>query len=308
MLGRRGPVQAAFTPPELQELGELAGADVIVDPAELELDPASEAALERRPRTRAAQRRAPARVRGARAGGQAAPHRAALPRLAGRDPRRRQRRGGRDRAQRARRGETAGSSPRPTGEMETIECGLVLAQRRLPRRALPGVPFDEQRVRDPERGGRVVGAERTYCCAGWIKRGPSGVIGTNKKDATETVERCSKTRAPAGSRAPSRRRLERAARREGRRLRRVCGLAGDRRRRARRGRAARPPAREADRVGAAAGHRAPGNSVVSRDCDAAGALGRRDAQGGRQLPGLRRADSRFPSHAGSAASRPPPRA
>ena len=46
MLGRRGPVQAAFTPPELKELGELAGADVIVDPADLELDPASERELE----------------------------------------------------------------------------------------------------------------------------------------------------------------------------------------------------------------------------------------------------------------------
>ena len=46
MLGRRGPAQAAFTPPELQELGELAGADVVVDPADLELDPASAAALE----------------------------------------------------------------------------------------------------------------------------------------------------------------------------------------------------------------------------------------------------------------------
>src|SRR5690242_10759098 len=46
MLGRRGPVQAAFTPPELKELGELDGADVVVDPADLELDPASEAELE----------------------------------------------------------------------------------------------------------------------------------------------------------------------------------------------------------------------------------------------------------------------
>ena len=45
MLGRRGPAQAAFTNPELKELGELAGADVIVDPADLVLDPASEAAL-----------------------------------------------------------------------------------------------------------------------------------------------------------------------------------------------------------------------------------------------------------------------
>ena len=50
MLGRRGPVQAAFTPVELGELGELAGADVLVDPAELELDPASEAELEAAPR------------------------------------------------------------------------------------------------------------------------------------------------------------------------------------------------------------------------------------------------------------------
>ena len=48
MLGRRGPAQAAFTNPELKELGELAGADVIVDPADLELDPASEAALDER--------------------------------------------------------------------------------------------------------------------------------------------------------------------------------------------------------------------------------------------------------------------
>src|SRR5581483_5362872 len=46
MLGRRGPAQAAFTPPELKELGELGGADVAVDPAELELDAASAAALE----------------------------------------------------------------------------------------------------------------------------------------------------------------------------------------------------------------------------------------------------------------------
>ena len=46
MLGRRGPVQAAFTPPELKELGELAGAEPIVDPADLALDPASEAELE----------------------------------------------------------------------------------------------------------------------------------------------------------------------------------------------------------------------------------------------------------------------
>ena len=47
------------------------------------------------------------------------------------------------------------------------------------------MPFDEGRGTIPNEGGRV---EPGLYCAGWIKRGPSGVIGTNKKDATETVE------------------------------------------------------------------------------------------------------------------------
>jgi ferredoxin--NADP+ reductase len=51
---------------------------------------------------------------------------------------------------------------------------------------LPDVPFDERRGTILNEGGRVVGEAQTYC-AGWIKRGPTGIIGTNKKDATETV-------------------------------------------------------------------------------------------------------------------------
>src|SRR5207249_6135797 len=76
---------------------------------------------------------------------------------------------------------------RPTGETETIPCGLVLRSVGYQGVALPGVPFDDRRGVIPNTGGRVEGAERTYA-AGWIKRGPSGVIGTNKKDAIETVE------------------------------------------------------------------------------------------------------------------------
>jgi ferredoxin--NADP+ reductase len=53
---------------------------------------------------------------------------------------------------------------------------------------LPDVPFDDARGTIRNDGGRVTGAERTYC-AGWIKRGPTGIIGTNKKDATDTVSR-----------------------------------------------------------------------------------------------------------------------
>jgi len=76
---------------------------------------------------------------------------------------------------------------RPTGETEVIPAGLVL--RSVGYKGLPlfGLPFDEQGCVIPNVQGRVIGAERTYC-AGWIKRGPSGVIGTNKKDATETIE------------------------------------------------------------------------------------------------------------------------
>ena len=75
---------------------------------------------------------------------------------------------------------------RPTGEPELIPAGIVLRSVGYKGVQLPGVPFDESTGTIPNDGGRVEGAERTYV-AGWIKRGPSGVIGTNKKDATETI-------------------------------------------------------------------------------------------------------------------------
>jgi ferredoxin--NADP+ reductase len=76
---------------------------------------------------------------------------------------------------------------RPTDETEIIPTGLVLRSVGYKGVALPGVPFDERSGTIPNDRGRVDGTERTYA-AGWIKRGPSGVIGTNKKDAAETVE------------------------------------------------------------------------------------------------------------------------
>jgi ferredoxin/flavodoxin---NADP+ reductase len=77
---------------------------------------------------------------------------------------------------------------RPTGRTEVLPAGIVLRSVGYKGVPLAGVPFDERACVIPNDGGRVEGAERTYV-AGWIKRGPSGVIGTNKKDATETVER-----------------------------------------------------------------------------------------------------------------------
>ena len=74
---------------------------------------------------------------------------------------------------------------RPTGETEVIPAGLVLRSVGYKGVPLAGVPFDERAGTIPNERGRV---EPGLYAAGWIKRGPSGVIGTNKKDATETVE------------------------------------------------------------------------------------------------------------------------
>ena len=186
MLGRRGPVQAAFTPPELKELGELAGADVIVDPEELRLDAASEHALED-DRERARRNYellgefADGRLRASRAGSCCASS-SRPSRSSGTTGSRPLRWSATSSWRKA-----AAWSPRPTGEMEVIPAGLVLRSVGYQGVALPGVPFDERKGTIPNDRGRVEGAERTYV-AGWIKRGPSGVIGTNKKDATETVE------------------------------------------------------------------------------------------------------------------------
>src|SRR5204863_2679329 len=76
----------------------------------------------------------------------------------------------------------------PTDEHETLECGLVFRSVGYRGVGLPDVPFDDARGTIRNVGGRVTGAERTYC-AGWIKRGPTGIIGTNKKGASETVAR-----------------------------------------------------------------------------------------------------------------------
>jgi ferredoxin--NADP+ reductase len=192
MLGRRGPAQGAFTTPELQELGELAGADVVVDPSDMELDPASEAALA--------------------AGGAIARRNVDVLREYAARPRTGKLRSvhlrfcvspvailgdGKVEAIEVVRntlvaGEDGAITAVPTEEREVIPCGIVFRSVGYRGVALPGVPFDERRGTMPNDGGRVLGDDGRplpgVYCAGWIKRGPSGVIGTNKKDATETVE------------------------------------------------------------------------------------------------------------------------
>jgi ferredoxin--NADP+ reductase len=191
LLARRGPAQAAFTTPELKELGVLAGADVMVDPSDLELDEASEAALETDTNAR---RNVEVLREFAARKPQGKPRRIVLRfmvsplEILGSD---------RVEAVEIARNELVVDergrlSAQATDERETITAGLVFRSIGYHGVPLPGVPFDENRGTMPNEGGRVLGDDgeplRGVYCAGWIKRGPTGVIGTNKKDAMETVE------------------------------------------------------------------------------------------------------------------------
>ena len=184
MVGRRGPAQAAFTNPELQELGELAGADVIVRADELALDPASEAAPEHDTNARRnldVLREYAARVPAGK------PKRLVLRFLMSPveitgDGRVEGIELVRNRLEADERGPLRAVA---TGERETLPTGAVFRSVGYRGVSLPGVPFDEGSGTISNDRGRV--SPGVYV-AGWIKRGPTGVIGTNKKDATETVE------------------------------------------------------------------------------------------------------------------------
>ncbi len=197
MLGRRGPAQAAFTNPELRELGELAGADVWVPPEEATLDELSQAALD------ASSDRATTRKVGM------------LNDYSKRDTADKERKlvlrflvspeelygneANRVTGMRLVHNELYATDdgalrPRATEVFEDLSVGLVFRSVGYQGVPLPDVPFDTRRYTIPNQKGRVLDPETSQpilgeYAAGWIKRGPSGVIGTNKPDALETV-RC----------------------------------------------------------------------------------------------------------------------
>jgi len=195
LLGRRGPAQAAFTNPEIRELGDLSSSDVVVRPEEVALDDLSRAALDRtqdrttmrkveilqgfvtRPpagRPRRLHIRflvSPVEVRGAdgRMTGLRLVHNVLQATPAGT------------------------LVARATDRFEDLAAGLVFRSVGYRGVPLPDVPFHQDwgvilnekgRVLDPDSRQPVVG----LYAAGWIKRGPTGVIGTNKPDAAETVD------------------------------------------------------------------------------------------------------------------------
>jgi ferredoxin--NADP+ reductase len=194
VLGRRGPAQAAFTNPEIKELGELEDADIIVEPAEVDLDPASAAYLE----SDEADKTTRVNVETLREFSERAPEgkrkRVELRFLS--SPVEIQ---GDGRVEKIVIGrnelvEEGGTlRARDSGEREELGCGLVLRSVGYTGVPIEGVPFDDSRGLILNEGGRVLdshdaGHKVGHYTAGWIKRGPSGVIGTNKKDALETVQ------------------------------------------------------------------------------------------------------------------------
>jgi len=189
LLGRRGAPQAAFTPTELAELAALEGVDVVVDPAQVELSDEAEgwvqAHADKQTRRNLELLRELATTPPT--GGKRlvlALQRSPLAVL------------GKERVEgvevAVNRVDYTEDWPCPvdTGARERIDAGLVFRAVGYRGAPLPGVPFDAQRGVFPNEQGRVMGADgpvpRLYV-AGWAKRGPQGVIGTNRADAKETA-------------------------------------------------------------------------------------------------------------------------
>lgn len=194
MLGRRGPAQAAFTNPEAKELGEMPGADMIIFPDEAALDPLSEAELaasgdrETKRKVEILQEiaaRAPEDkprrlvlrflVSPVELIGDASDHVTAMKIVKNKLV------------------ESRGKlSARPTDAYEELPVGLVFRSVGYRGVPLPDVPFRDDWGIIPNEAGRIIDPESKQpllgeYVTGWIKRGPSGVIGTNKPDAVETV-------------------------------------------------------------------------------------------------------------------------
>ncbi len=191
MLGRRGPAEAKFTTKELRELGELDNADIVVRADELEVSDASLKAIEG---DATAQKNLEVLREMAAKPLEGKPRRLHIrfcvspkevlgdDRIAGVVLER----------NRLEPTESGYIQSVGTGELETLDAQLLLRSVGYRGTPLPGVPFDPRKNVIPNDHGRVLdapGGQQVVgeYVAGWIKRGPTGVIGTNKADAMETV-------------------------------------------------------------------------------------------------------------------------
>lgn len=193
ILARRGPLQAAFTNPELLEMGELARGDVEI--AGAELDELSAVALQEADKTRRRNVEIIQEYAGRPKTGKPITVRfrflASPVELLGDE-------NGRVRAVKVENNvivvrEDGSLGARGTGTFDEIPAQLVFRSIGYTGVPVAGIPFDERRGLIRNEGGRVTDADGTHqpgeYVSGWIKRGPSGVIGTNKKDAQDTVNK-----------------------------------------------------------------------------------------------------------------------
>ncbi len=193
MLGRRGPAQAAFTHPEAKELGELPGADIFIPEREAELDPGSEAWMAAHGNRLTAKKVELIQGLAKKTGGQK-PRRLSLRFLVSPEILHDDGAGGVGGVT-LRRNTLAADGDRlrpvPTDTTEELPAEVVFRSVGYRGVQLPGLPFRDDWAVIPSEQGRVTG-DGISCgvyVGGWIKRGPTGVIGTNKPDAMETV-RC----------------------------------------------------------------------------------------------------------------------
>jgi ferredoxin/flavodoxin---NADP+ reductase len=192
VLGRRGPAQAAFTNPEVRELGEMTQADIVIEPDEMALDEISQAYVDSEDCDPTNRRNVEIFTEFSQRSPEGKKQRIELRFLS--SPIEIQGDGKVERIVVGRNElveEDGSVRARDTGERETIECGMVLRSIGYLGKPLDqSLPFDERRGVISNEGGRVTdGGEQVpgLYATGWIKRGPSGVIGTNKKDSQETV-------------------------------------------------------------------------------------------------------------------------
>ncbi len=190
LVGRRGPVQTKFTPTEIREIGVLADCDPIVDPAEMMLNAASQAELDDASNKNAQK------------------NYAALKGFSERTPAGKSRkyfvhflrspvelRGDNCVEELVLETNELGGEPFQqqavgTGDRNAMPCGLFFRSVGYRGVPIPDVPFNDRRGVIPNEDGRIVDHDLPVpglYVAGWIKRGPSGVIGTNKPDSQETV-------------------------------------------------------------------------------------------------------------------------
>ena len=191
LLGHRGPAEAAYSPAEIEEIGELTTADLVVDPDEASVNEVSQSELAdpaAKKKTEYVQAHAK-KGEGTKDRKVRLRFRASPAEIIGEN--------GRVSAMRIEKNALVsdgkgGVKAVGTGVFETIKVGLVLRSVGYRGIPIPGVPFDENSGHIPHVDGRVVPAPGKPALpgqyvVGWAKRGPSGLIGTNRADSVATV-------------------------------------------------------------------------------------------------------------------------